>query len=88
MTRPAPRPRRAARKLPARFTPFAFAFYMALIMALLMCCAIVAAHSGFGGDYWLRVGHAYAVAMPLAFFCVILVRPLVSRLVAITVHGP
>ena len=73
-------------KLPRRFLPFAFALYMAAIMAFLMCCAIVAAHAGLGADYWRLVLKAYLLAMPIGFFCVLLVRPLVSRLVAITVQ--
>lgn len=75
------------RKLHRRYTPFVFAFYMSAIMALLMCCAIVASHGGFAPGYWSRVMSAYVLAMPVAFFCVMLVRPLVMRLVAATVHS-
>lgn len=78
-----PRPRR---KLHPRYTPIVFAFYMAGIMAFLMCCTIVAANSGLGAGYLQRVLQAYALAMPVAFCCVILVRPVVARLVAMTVH--
>ena len=80
---PTPRPRR---KLHHRLTPIVFAFYMAAIMALLMCCVIVAANSGIDATYPLRVMRAYAVAMPAAFCCVLVVRPLVMRMVAATVH--
>lgn len=75
------------RKLPRRFTPFVFAFYMAGIMAFLMCCVIVAANSGLQPDYLWRVGQAYLLAMPVAFVCVIVVRPLVGKLVAATVEA-
>ncbi|MDL5035164.1 DUF2798 domain-containing protein [Comamonas resistens] len=74
-------------KLHKRFTPFVFAFYMAGIMAFLMSCTIVAANSGFGGNYLQRVLSAYALAMPVAFCCVVMVRPLVLKLVAVTVHS-
>ncbi|WP_159911919.1 DUF2798 domain-containing protein [Pantoea sp. 18069] len=74
------------RKLPRRFMPYAFAFYMAVIMALLMCAAIVGVQSGFGPGYWSSVMKAYGLAMPVAFCCVIAVRPFVMRLVALTVH--
>ena len=77
---------RSRYKLHKRYTPWVFAFYMALIMAFLMCCVIVLANGGAAPDYWLRVLKAYAVAMPAAFACVLLVRPLVMRLVAATVH--
>ncbi|XAH25196.1 DUF2798 domain-containing protein [Xylophilus sp. GW821-FHT01B05] len=78
------RPQR--RKLHRRLAPIAFAFYMSSIMAFLMCCVIVAAEGGFGGGFITRVLQAYALAMPAAFCCVMLVRPLVIRLVAATVH--
>jgi hypothetical protein len=39
-----------------------------------------------GAGYGWRVLKAYALAMPSAFACVVLVRPLVMRLVAATVQ--
>ena len=75
-------------KLPARTTPFVFAFFMAGIMAMLMCLVITAAQAGIGEGYLPRVLQAYLLAMPVAFCCVLAVRPLVVRLVALTVHPP
>lgn len=75
-------------KLSARATPFVFAFFMASIMAMLMCLVITAANAGIHADYPLRVLAAYQLAMPTAFCCVLVVRPLVTRLVAWTVHPP
>lgn len=72
-------------RIPTRFTPVVFAFYMAGIMAMLMCLVIVAAGSGIGNGYLLRVLHAYQLAMPVAFICVMIVRPFVVKLVALTV---
>lgn len=80
---PTTRPRR---RLPRRFASVVFAFYMAAIMALLMCGVIVAASTGFDAQYHLRVARAYLLAAPVAFCCVLVVRPLVGRLVAATVH--
>ncbi|MEH3087251.1 MAG: DUF2798 domain-containing protein [Xylophilus ampelinus] len=80
------RPARRPRKLPRRYAPVAFAFFMSAIMAFLMCCVIVAANTGFAPGYLLRVLGSYALAMPVAFCCVLGVRPLVLRLVALTVH--
>lgn len=77
----------AGLKLHKRYTPYVFAFYMAGIMAFLMSCTIVAANSGLGSGFVQRVLSAYALAMPVAFCCVVLVRPLVLKLVAITVHN-
>lgn len=75
------------RKLHPRATPYVFAFFMSSIMALLMCFVITAANGGLNGDYLRNVLNAYQLAMPVAFICVLMVRPLVIRLVALTVHA-
>lgn len=74
-----------SRKLPARFLPVAFSFYMAAIMAFLMCLLITATNTGFTPDYLALVWRAYQIAMPCAFVCVLAVRPLVLKLVKLTV---
>ncbi len=73
-------------KLHSRTTPFVFAFFMAAIMAMLMSLVITAANGGVDMGYPARVLSAYCLAMPVAFCCVLVVRPLVVRLVALTVH--
>lgn len=70
------------RKIPKQFTPYVFAFFMAGIMAFLMSMVIVAANSGLHAGYVGRVIHAYALAMPVAFCCVLIVRPIVMHLVS------
>lgn len=70
------------RKIPKKFTPYVFAFFMAGIMAFLMSMVIVAANSGVQTGYILHVLHAYSLAMPVAFCCVLIVRPIVMHLVA------
>ena len=74
-------------KLPATATPVVFAFYMAAIMALLMCTVIVGVSNGLTGELPAKVMHAYALAMPTAFVCVLAVRPVVLRLVRWTVRA-
>ncbi|MDC8748004.1 DUF2798 domain-containing protein [Xanthomonas campestris] len=54
-------------KLGVRATPFVFAFYMAAIMALLMCLVITGANTGLAAGYLWRVLDAYRIAMPLHF---------------------
>lgn len=76
-----------SKKLPAKFTPFVFAFYMSAIMAFLMSLIIVAANSGIADHYLAQVIHAYSIAMPSAFFCILLVRPLVMQLMKHTVKN-
>lgn len=75
----------SSRKLPPKYMPIVFAFYMSLIMAFLMSLIIVAANSGVAGHYLEQVLHAYRIAMPSAFVCILIVRPLVMRLVKHTV---
>lgn len=77
---------RSRRKLGARATPYVFAFYMSAIMALLMCFVITAAATGIDDQYLSKVLKAYQLAMPVAFACVLVVRPIVLKLVAWTVH--
>ncbi len=72
-------------KLPKRFTPVVFAFYMSAIMALLMCIVIVAINTGVSGNYLYRVIKAYELAMPIAFLVLQVVRPIVFKLVEATV---
>ncbi|MBC3484438.1 DUF2798 domain-containing protein [Pseudomonas sp. SWRI50] len=79
-------PTRSRRKLRPSATPYVFAFYMSSIMALLMCFVITAANAGVNPQYVSNVLKAYQLAMPVAFLCVLIVRPVVLRLVAITVH--
>lgn len=74
-------------RLPARTTPVVFAFWMAAIMALLMCTVITVANTGFDAALPGRVLRAYTLAMPVAFACVLLVRPLVMRLVGLCVRS-
>jgi hypothetical protein len=59
---------------------------MALIMAFLMSCVIVAASDGISAGYVSGVLKAYSLAMPAAFVCVLIVRPLVVRLVPVFVQ--
>jgi len=75
-----------SRKLRSTATPYVFALYMSAIMALLMCFVITAATAGIDEAYLGNVLKAYRLAMPVAFVCVLFVRPLVLRLVALTVH--
>ncbi len=79
-------PRTFFRKLPNRFTSVVFSFYMAALMDLLMCCAIVALQAGLGDSYWNSVIKAYMFGMPVAFCSVVVVRPIAVKLVSMTVQ--
>ena len=75
------------RRLPARYTPIVFAFFMSAIMALLMCFVITAASNSLNSDYLPKVMHAYTLAMPVAFVCILIVRPVVVKLVGLCVRS-
>ena len=69
------------KKLPVKMTSYVFAFYMAGIMAMLMCLIITGVNQGWSSHYISDVLHAYKIAMPAAFICVLIVRPIVAILV-------
>lgn len=73
------------RGLPRRFIPIVFAFYMSSIMAFLMTLVITAVMRGLGAGFFSAAMSAYALAMPIAFCCVLVVRPVVMRLVRWTI---
>lgn len=77
-----------SRKLPARWAPFAFSFYMSAVVAFIMSIVLTGVNTGLGEGLFARVLHAYLVAWPVAFVCVTAVRPLVVRLVQLTVAPP
>lgn len=64
---------------PSRYANVLLAFYMALVMALLMSVVLVAINTGITDGYIWRVLYNYAIAMPIAFICVLLVRPMIVR---------
>lgn len=73
------------RGLPRRFTTIVFSFYMSSIMAFLMTLVITAATRGIGSGFFVASMKAYSLSMPVAFCCVLAVRPLVMRLVKWTI---
>jgi hypothetical protein len=74
-------------KLPKYLAPYVFALYMALVMSFLMCLVITIAEFGITDDYFTNVVHAYRVALPAAFICILVVRPIVAKLVALSVRS-
>lgn len=75
-------------KLPPRFAGVAFAFYMSAIVGFIMTVTLTALRGDTGGDFFATVLRGYAVAWPVAFVSVMAVRPLVLRLVGMTVARP
>ena len=77
---------RRCRRLPKSLAPYVFALYMALVMSFLMCLVITIAEFGITDHYFANVINAYRVAMPAAFICILFVRPIVAKLVALSVR--
>ena len=59
---------------------------MSTIMAFLMSLVITAANAGIEPNYLSNALHAYRLAIPVAFLCILVVRPVEGKLVALTVH--
>ncbi|MNP11981.1 hypothetical protein D3C76_1041950 [compost metagenome] len=57
-----------------------------MVAAALIRLVITAANTGFSNNYLLRALKAYQLAMPVAFGCVLCVRPIVMKLVRMTVR--
>ncbi|VVM48844.1 DUF2798 domain-containing protein [Pseudomonas fluorescens] len=74
------------RKFSPGATPYVFALYMATIMAFLMSLVITATNTGIDKEFLSNTLHAYQLAMPAAFLCILVVRPIVLKLVSLTVH--
>ena len=74
-------------KVPARFAPVAFAFFMSVMVAFVMSLAITAMNTGLEDGYLLRVLRSYAAAWPVAFVSVLAARPL-SRPAPPRMHHP
>lgn len=75
-------------RLPPRFAPVAFSFYMSGLVAFVMSLALTALNTGLDGGYLARALQGYLAAWPVGFLSVLAVRPLVMRLVTMTVAAP
>jgi hypothetical protein len=60
---------------------------MAIVMSFLMSMVITFTEFGYDSNYLWNVMSAYRVAMPAAFICILIVRPLVARLVTLSVSS-
>ncbi|TCP81218.1 uncharacterized protein DUF2798 [Rhizobium sp. PP-CC-2G-626] len=87
-THTSPAARSAKTGLPSAATPYVFAFFMAGIMAFVMCWIIVSVNSGVDSGLPMRVAGAYLVAMPAAFVSVLIVRPIALKLTSLVVRRP
>ncbi|PJK09361.1 hypothetical protein CO614_02195 [Lysobacteraceae bacterium NML120232] len=72
------------KKIPAKYRNIVFTFYSTTLMALIMSATLVALNTGIDSGWPMRTLRSYALGWPVAFFSILLIRPLVERLVART----
>jgi hypothetical protein len=70
---------------PSSLAAIAFAFYMSVIISLVMCSALTYLNAGLSKEYITKVLNAYVVALLVGFFSVIVCRPIVVLLMSKTV---
>lgn len=68
--------------VPERLAPTAFALVMSFGMALFMTAVVTWVNTGIAGGFLFRWMHAFVIAWPLAFMCVLVLAPPTRRLVA------
>ena len=73
------------KKLPKKYAGVPFSFYASAIMVLIMSAVLVALNTGLGAGFGLRLAKSYAIAWPVAFTSLLVIRPLVVRMVAASV---
>jgi hypothetical protein len=67
-------------KIPAKFAPLVFAFFMSMLMAFLMSAILTLVNLGPVPDFITRWMRAFAIAWCCAFPAVLLVAPIARRL--------
>jgi uncharacterized membrane protein required for colicin V production len=75
-------------KLPTKYTPVATSFWMACTLSLLMSGVITFINTGLAQGFISRWMHAWVIAFPVAFFVAYTLRPVVLKLVSLTVQSP
>lgn len=73
------------KKLPKKYAGIVFSFYASAIMVLIVSGVLVMFNTGWDSGYPARLVKAYLITWPVAFCSLLAVRPLVSKLVGMTV---
>jgi hypothetical protein len=69
-------------KIDAKHSNLLFAFFMSVLMALLMSGVLTAIHLGFRSDFIAQWLHSFVLAWPIAFPSILLIAPVVRIIVA------
>jgi fructose-specific phosphotransferase system IIC component len=71
-------------RIPSRFIPLLFPFFMSLVMAFIMTAFITWINTGLADGYVGRWMHSFLLAWPLAMACIVLfanrIRTMTSKL--------
>jgi Protein of unknown function (DUF2798) len=65
----------------AKHSNLLFAFFMSVLMALLMSGVLTAIHLGFTPDFIGQWLHSFVLAWPIAFPSILLIAPVVRKIV-------
>ncbi|QEY25964.1 DUF2798 domain-containing protein [Neisseria zalophi] len=74
------------KKLSKKYTGIAFSFYTSAIMVFIVSSILIILNNGLT-NFPYRLFHAYIVAWPIAFFSLLAIKPLVLKLVNLTVES-
>ena len=69
-------------KINPKYTDLLFAFFMSVLMALLMSGVLTAIHLGFTQNFISMWLHAFILAWPITFPSIVLLAPIVRKIVA------
>lgn len=72
------------KKLPGKYAGVLFSFYASGIMVLLVSSLLVSINTGLDSGWPMRLLRAYVITWPIAFLTLLVVRPLVMKLVAMS----
>jgi ABC-type multidrug transport system permease subunit len=71
-----------APKFSQRHAPALFAIMMSLLMTVILTCFVTFVNTGSGNGFVARWLHAFLLAWPVAFMCILLFARHVRRIVA------
>jgi hypothetical protein len=70
-------------KFAPKHAGFLFAFMMSVLMAFIMTCLVTFVNTGSAPGFILRWAHAFAIAWPIAFICILILAGRVQRIVTL-----
>jgi Protein of unknown function (DUF2798) len=69
-------------KINPKYADLLFAFFMSVLMALLMSGVLTAIHLGYTQNFVAQWLHSFLLAWPIAFPSILLLAPIVRKIVS------